>query len=263
MGRMALQLLAWQVWRGPSLWDWVARHGRSRKVWLFFRWKARQEWFGESRIGQVRSGRQRSDGQGLHGSQWHGRRVYARHSAIRRALASQARHLTQMQGGYRTAGSASSCMVCTGMAGMALNGWTRHCRLRRDRSPRPRSAGSAVQLKTRQHTARQATQRSTGTPCHGRHPTTRNTRHRRQARCGLFGRQATAGPVSMARQCVEGAAGTLRQEWPCEVAPDTAGAFTTKRQHNGALRGPFHPRENHDHFSIPRRSDPHRTGARR
>jgi hypothetical protein len=246
---MALQILDWQAWSGPSSLD-MASHGRSRKVWLFFRWKARQEWFGESRIGQVRSGRQRSDGQGFHGSQWHGRQGISR-----RCRAATSRQAAQRLDWPRT----------DGMAGMALNGWTRHCRRRNaaHRWASCGSAGSAVQLKNRQHTARQATQRSTGTPCHGRHLTTRNDRHRRQARCGLFGRQATAGPVSMARQCVEGAAGTLRQEWPCEVAPDTAGAFTTKRQHNGALRGPFHPRENHDHFSIPRRSDPHRTGARR
>lgn len=84
---MALQLLAWQAWRGPSLWDWVARHGRSRKVWLFFRWKARQAALRWARIPRL-------------------------------PMTRQARHPTLVPGGNGTAGSATS-----GMVGQSRQDW--------------------------------------------------------------------------------------------------------------------------------------------
>lgn len=68
-------------------------------------------------------------------------------------------------------------------------------------------ARQAVQRSARQPTARQARHGTLGTD--GRHGVSSRA-DSRQARCGLFGRQATAGPASMASQCVEGAAGTAR-----------------------------------------------------
>ena len=73
MGRMALQPLAWQAWRGPSLLGMDYR-GRRRKVWFSFQWKARQAALRWARIPRFPMARQARQLEAVRGFFWLGRR---------------------------------------------------------------------------------------------------------------------------------------------------------------------------------------------
>jgi hypothetical protein len=250
MGRMALQLLAWQAWQWPVLiGHWLARYGRSRKVWFFFQWR-RHGRNGQERMAYrpgSRSGRQRSDGQGFHGSQWQGRRGSTRSTSLGLFANGTAGKASHADAGRLSHGRQRKLVwigLESGKAGMALNGWPRHCRRRSSASLALFLARQAAQCSSRSGNAwhGSATKRSTGSTL------SRQAPHDTE-RLGTEGRQGLASLEGKQRQA--------RPRWSANAWKERQALLLAKRQHNGALRGPFHPRENHDHFSIPRRPDPH------
>ena len=173
-----------QTWHGlPSIVpDWQNGHGRSRKVWLFFQWKARQDWSGED---------------GLSGLAPAGIARWAR--ITRFPMARQERKREATRGFFWLGRQCKGCMV-----GPTRQEW--------HSTAGPVIAGNATQCIAGPLVARQAVQRSERQPTarQAPHDTERSARASRQARSGLYWK-ASNGRSGMIRQRLLRADGKERQ----------------------------------------------------